>query len=95
MTPTSPSDEPATARVWDAATGEELFTLTGHTDWVVGVAFNHDGTRIATASWDETAKVWDAATRGSCELVRFLVTTAELSDALGGIEPTACTNLRS
>ena len=85
----------ATAKVWDAATGEELFTLTGHTGPVVGVAFNHDGTRIATASWDETARVWDADTAGPCELVRFLVTTTELRVALGGTEPTACTNLRS
>ena len=62
---------------------------------MVGVAFNDDGTRIATASLDDTVKVWEVATGDSCELVRFLVTIAELRDALGGNEPTACTNLRS
>jgi transcriptional regulator with XRE-family HTH domain/energy-coupling factor transporter ATP-binding protein EcfA2 len=37
-------------------------TLRGHTDWVEGVAFSPDGTRLATSSHDGTAKVWDAAT---------------------------------
>jgi len=32
----------------------------GHTDRVWGVADSPDGKRLATASWDHTAKVWDA-----------------------------------
>jgi WD40 repeat protein/DNA-binding SARP family transcriptional activator len=51
-----------TARIWDAATGQELLTLTGHSEPVNAVAFSPDGTRLATASLDDTAKVWDAAT---------------------------------
>ena len=39
-----------TAKVWDAATGEELSTLTGHDDFVASVAFSPDGTRLVTAS---------------------------------------------
>ena len=35
-------------------------TLSGHTREVRGVAFSPDGTRLATASLDGTAKVWDA-----------------------------------
>src|SRR5262249_18547252 len=41
--------------------GRALLTLSGHTDRVSGIAFSPDGTRLATASWDQTAKVWDAA----------------------------------
>jgi WD40 repeat protein len=47
--------------VWDAASGQELLTLFGHTDTVSGVAFSPDGTRLATTSWDKTVKVWNVA----------------------------------
>ena len=51
-----------TAKVWDAATGQLLLTLRGHTNSVNGIVFSPDGKRIATTSDDSTAKVWDATT---------------------------------
>jgi WD40 repeat protein len=47
-----------TVKVWDATSGQELLTLSGHTSPIIGVAFSPDGTRLATASNDGTAKVW-------------------------------------
>jgi WD40 repeat protein len=47
-----------TAKVWDAASGEELLTLRGHSGPVYGVAFSPDGKRLATASWDRTVQVY-------------------------------------
>ncbi|MCU0705696.1 MAG: hypothetical protein MUF18_17140 [Fimbriiglobus sp.] len=38
------------------------FVLAGHTDPVYSVAFSADGQRIATASFDRSVKLWDAAT---------------------------------
>jgi len=49
-----------TAKVWDAASGQELLSLHGHGSAVRGVAFSPDGKRIATASIEGTAKIWDA-----------------------------------
>ena len=37
-------------------------TLKGHTGYVRSVAFSPDGRRIASGSFDRTAKVWDAET---------------------------------
>ncbi|MCL4298629.1 MAG: protein kinase [Anaerolineae bacterium] len=50
-----------TAKVWDAASGQELLTLSGHADRVNRVVFSPDGTRLATNSFDDTIKIWDAA----------------------------------
>ncbi len=46
--------------MWDAESGEELLTLSGHASGVNSAAYSPDGERIVTASEDGTAKVWDA-----------------------------------
>jgi len=48
-----------TAKVWDAATGQELLTLWGHAAPIYGVAFSRDGTRLATGDENGVVKIWD------------------------------------
>ena len=62
-------------------------TLTGHTDWVIGIAFSPDGTRLATASWDKTAKVWSLApsSAGDATTGQELLTLTGHTDAVSGI----------
>jgi WD40 repeat protein len=56
-------------RVWDAATGQPVCNLRGHSECVWGVAFSPDGKRLASACgrWDRgrvpgDVKIWDIQT---------------------------------
>ena len=44
------------------AGGRQVHTLTGHSGWVMSVAFSRDGTRIVSGSSDTFVKIWDVAT---------------------------------
>jgi len=46
---------------WQRQTHLPLKTLRGHLEDVTSVAFSPDGQQIVTGSWDQTAKVWEAA----------------------------------
>jgi hypothetical protein len=53
--------------VWDARTGQLALALKGHAGQVYSgqmfsVCWSPDGSRLATASYDKTARVWDART---------------------------------
>ncbi|KAF2489417.1 beta transducin-like protein HET-E2C [Lophium mytilinum] len=62
----APSDE--TVKIWDLSSGACKHTLEGHDNRVTSVAFSHDSTRLASASWDNTIKVWNPSSGGgACE----------------------------
>ncbi|QEH38461.1 Serine/threonine-protein kinase PrkC [Aquisphaera giovannonii] len=49
-----------TVLLWDAASGEALFTLRGHTSGVVSLAISVDGRQIVSGGIDCTARVWSS-----------------------------------
>ena len=49
--------------IYNAHTGAEIDFLTEHTSAVRSVAFNPDGSTLATGDWDGIVHLWDANTR--------------------------------
>src|SRR5271170_6927233 len=66
--------------------------LAGHTGLVNSVAFSPDGSRIVTASWDTTARMWDAKTGAALATLsghKFWVNSAAFSPDGGRVVTTS------
>lgn len=50
------------ASVWEWASAKPVLTMTTHNDTVNDINYSPDGRHLVTASFDQTAKVWDAQT---------------------------------
>ncbi len=58
----------------DAQTGETVRSVAGHDGDILDVAFNHDGTLLATTGDDGAARIWRTATGDELHTVRMPVT---------------------
>uniref|UniRef100_UPI0035B39456 WD40 repeat domain-containing protein n=1 Tax=Accumulibacter sp. TaxID=2053492 RepID=UPI0035B39456 len=58
-----------TLRLWDAESGLEIRSLTGHQIGVLSVAFSPDGRRLLSGSDDGTLRLWD--TKSGLEIRSF------------------------
>ena len=50
--------------ILDGITGTQTAILSGHTDYVISLAFSSDGTSLVSGSGDKTIKLWDVQTGG-------------------------------
>ncbi|MCP4455335.1 MAG: protein kinase [Planctomycetes bacterium] len=50
-------------RLWDAASGELLSKLEGHTSWICELVFSTTGPYLYSASGDHTIRIWDIEQR--------------------------------
>ena len=57
--------------VLDAQTGEIVRSNSGHSDLIADLTFSMDNTRLATASWDDSVRVWDVETGNQQQLLTF------------------------
>jgi platelet-activating factor acetylhydrolase IB subunit alpha len=48
-------------KVWDVSSGQCLFSLVGHDNWVRGLAWHPGGKYLLSASDDKSLRVWDIA----------------------------------
>ncbi|MHC4924833.1 MAG: WD40 repeat domain-containing protein, partial [Planctomycetota bacterium] len=56
------STNSTSVKIWNAATGELMRVLTGHTAQLGSLAWSPDGQHLATASWHQAIKIWDTST---------------------------------
>ena len=46
-------------KVWETTGWTELYTLSGHSNWIRSIAFAPDGQALASGSTDSTIRLWD------------------------------------
>jgi WD40 repeat protein/serine/threonine protein kinase len=61
-----------TIRLWDVASGREIGRLEGHRTWVGDLQFWPDGETMASASADQTIRIWDVSDPNDGKLQRTL-----------------------
>src|SRR5262249_46436835 len=72
-------------RLWETASGKELRSFAGHTDWVTYVAFCSDGRHIISAGYldDSTLRLWDLKTGVEARTIKNPHLTAAASSPDG------------
>jgi WD40 repeat protein len=73
------SSNDMTAKVWDAASGSEIYTLRGHRAFVCSVSISPDDSRIATGALDGEIIIWNLHNAESIGLISHGASDAKVS----------------
>ena len=52
-----------TVKLWNIESKTEIATLKGHSNYIYTVAFNPNGSILASGSMDKTIKLWNVETK--------------------------------
>jgi len=55
--------EPYSMTLWDAATGQRLWRIPAHIQWVADLAFSPDGKALASCGAETVIRLWDVGSR--------------------------------
>ncbi|MBI3409635.1 MAG: protein kinase [Planctomycetes bacterium] len=55
--------KPGEIKIWRTSDGQQIALFEGHSDGINSLAYNHDGTLLASGSFDRTVKIWDVASQ--------------------------------
>jgi hypothetical protein len=69
-------------RVWNIGSKELVHELTGHEDAVRALDASLDGARLASASRDNTARIWDVATGDQIQIMGHITPALRLPQAI-------------
>jgi hypothetical protein len=81
----SGKESTGTAQLWNAATGKPIGAPMEHKGAVRSAQFSPDGQRVVTASYDNTARVWDAVIATDKDTKEDILLLAELAEATAGV----------
>jgi WD40 repeat protein/serine/threonine protein kinase len=77
--------EDGVVKVWNAWTGEELWSAAGHTKHARSVDFSPDGRWLASAGLEGTVRTWDAQTGQELLTIRVVAASDDNSNRLWSV----------